>query len=151
MQIGQHIAELSCPLQHLLLRLCPLLCQKILQRPALNIIHHDQERFPVFNHIHNAWQMRMTQFFHHLDLFSVRSQIPAALFQNLLDCPLLVDPLVHGKIHDTHTTLTDHIQNLVFSIDHRTDSKHPILPASFFCCRGSRPQKYYPALLCSGF
>ena len=128
-QISQRITELFRPHKDFLPGLRPVFIQKILQRTSFDIIHYDQQGVSVLDHIHNPRKMRMVQLLHHLDLSLIGIQVICVLLSDLLDCPLPVDPLIHGQIDHTHASSPDHVQDLVFSIHYGTILKHShILP-----------------------
>ena len=74
----------------------------------------------------------MLQPLHHLKLFSVQFQAPAAVFQNLLDRPEFIRSFVHRQIHDAHAASSYDVQNLIFSVNDGSDFQHILFPSSVF-------------------
>ena len=128
MKIPQHITDLLRPFHHTFLRLGSFRFQPVVKCPALDIVHNDQKCVVTVNYVYDTWQMRMVETLKDIclrykpllhDLIVFR-----AVFPDLLDRPLLVGSLIHGQIDNTHSSLSDLVQDFIFTIYYRSYFKH---------------------------
>ena len=125
MQISQHVTQLFCPVNYIILTLSTRCFNSLVQRISLDIVHYYQKRIYSVNNIYDARQMRMTQSFQHIYLcyqtLLHNFIIMNAVFSYFLYGPLFICSFITSKINNAHSALTNLLQDTIFSINKRSN------------------------------
>ena len=136
-QVAQHVGQLLCPVDNVLLRLGAVFFQCLIQGVALDIVHDDDKGIITVDNVDDTGQIRVLQLlqnvrFRHQTLLN-DLEVLNAVFTDFLNRPVLICFFIDSQIDDTHAALSDFTQNSVFSVDQRSNLQHSLLSSTLKC------------------